>query len=89
MVPDENAARPGAGAARVRRTGLARVHEGEVILPAAGSEAEAERVIDDARTVVQYHFPVEIEVRGSAEPIDLEALADLTLRRLTEALRNG
>ena len=35
----------GAGrAARVTRTGLALVHAGELVLPAAGSEAEAEQV---------------------------------------------
>ena len=52
------------GAKRVLETGIALVHEGELVLPAAGSEAQAELVADDARAVIHYHFPVEIEVRG-------------------------
>ena len=35
--------------ARVLRTGIALVHEGELVLPAVGSEAQAEQVLDDAR----------------------------------------
>jgi hypothetical protein len=45
-------------AARVTRTGLALVHAGELVLPAAGSEAEAEQVAEDDRAVIAYHFPV-------------------------------
>ena len=52
------------GAKRVLETGIALVHEGELVFPAAGSEAQAELIAEDARTVIQYHFPVEIEVRG-------------------------
>jgi hypothetical protein len=51
------------GAARVTRTGVALVQEGELIFPAAGSQAEGEYVADD-RYTVHYHFPVEIEIRG-------------------------
>jgi hypothetical protein len=50
-------------ASRVTRTGIALVHEGEIILPAPGSEADAIDAIDD-RYTVHYHFPVEIEIRG-------------------------
>jgi hypothetical protein len=80
------AAGDGNRAARVRRTGLALVHEGELVLPAAGSEAEAERVADDARAVVHYHFPVEIEVVGAGAVVDADRLADLALARLAEHL---
>ena len=78
--------RDGSGAARVLSTGLALVHEGELVLPAAGSAAEAERVADDDRAVIHYHFPVEIEVVGAGAAIDAERLADLTIARLAAHL---
>jgi hypothetical protein len=68
MVKDRTT--PEAGrpqAARVRRTGMALVHEGELVLPAAGSAAAAEIVTNDDRTVINYYFAVEIEVRGGPE----------------------
>jgi hypothetical protein len=73
-------------AARVTRTGLALVHAGELVLPAAGSEAEAERVAEDDRSVVTYHFPVEIEVVIGGAEVDANRLADLALGRLAEHL---
>ncbi|MET8280048.1 MULTISPECIES: hypothetical protein [unclassified Micromonospora] len=77
----------GAGrAARVTRTGLALVHAGELVLPAAGSEAEAEQVAEDDRAVIAYHFPVEIEVVAAGGAFDADALADLALARLAEHL---
>lgn len=48
-------------ATRVKHTGIALVHEGEIILPAAGSEAQAEQVLADSRQIIHYHFPVIIE----------------------------
>lgn len=77
------------GPARVTETGLGVVHAGEIILPAAGSEAQAEQVMDDARTYVQYVFPVEIEVAAGSQPIDPDALADLVLTRLAQHLQNS
>lgn len=71
-------------ASRVRNTGVALVHEGEVVLPAAGSEAQSEQVIDDARTAIHYHFPVEIEILEPAE-VDIQNIADEVLSRLTRA----
>ena len=70
--------------ARVTRTGIALVHEGELIVPAPGSEAGLGR---EPREEVRYVFPVEIEVRGGHEPADVDQIADLTLRRLAEGLR--
>lgn len=78
----------GPHAARVAHTGIALVHEGELILPAAGSEAQGEQVLEDSRTSVQFIFPVEIEVRA-AEPVDLDMLVEETLRRLAEGLENA
>ena len=70
--------------ARVRRTGIALVHQGEVILPAPGAEAVLERGAD--RGGVHYHFPVEIEIIAGAEAIDTDALAERVLARLSHGL---
>jgi hypothetical protein len=74
---------------RVGRTGIALVHKGELILPAAGSEAQAEQVEADSRTVVHYYFPVEIEVSNDAPRIDEDAIVDRALDLLAEKLRTG
>ena len=75
------------GAKRVLATGIALVHEGELILPAAGSEAQAERVAGDAGADIHYYFPVEIEVRGgSGAGIDAEELARLIFERFARRL---
>ncbi|BCB74861.1 hypothetical protein GCM10022251_53940 [Phytohabitans flavus] len=74
--------------ARVLRTGIALVHEGELILPAAGSAAQAEQVLEDERAVVHYHFPVQIEVRG-AVAVDVDELVDRALRRLAQGLEGA
>ena len=76
----------GGQAARVTRTGLGIVRQGELVLPAAGDEAQAERVADDDRAVVHYHFPVEVEVVGVGAAVDEERLVDLALGRLAEHL---
>lgn len=73
-------------AARVRRTGLAVVHEGEWVVAAPGSEAEIEPMRGDSQAVVHYHFPVEIEVVSAGRAVDHEELVDLTLGRLAEYL---
>jgi len=75
------------GAKRVLETGIALVHEGELVLPAAGSEAQAELVADDARAVIHYHFPVEIEVRGRSESVDMEEIARYVYERLAKRLK--
>lgn len=75
-----------AGPKRVLKTGIALVHRNEVVMPAPGSEAEAEVVMDDARAQLEYHFPVEIEVRGGQQSVDPDALADLVLRKLAARL---
>jgi hypothetical protein len=81
--------REGGHGARVTRTGIALVHEGELVLPAAGSAAQAEQVLADQRSVVHYHFPVEIEVRGAAASLDVDALVDRALSRLAQGLEGG
>ncbi|HKE86166.1 MAG TPA: hypothetical protein VKB50_20540 [Vicinamibacterales bacterium] len=74
------------GAVRVEETGIALVHEGELIIPAAGSRAQAERAIADSRAVIHYHFPVEIEVRSAPNAIDPEDVIRLALQRLTAGM---
>ncbi|WP_134495169.1 hypothetical protein [Microvirga pakistanensis] len=75
----------GGYAARVTRTGLALVHEGELVLPAAGSEAQAEQVIASDRTMVRYRFPVEVQVVTGGGGVSLDRLTDLVLTKLMHA----
>lgn len=76
-------------AARVRRTGLALVHEGELVLPAAGGEAAAEIVTSDDRTVINYYFSVEVEVRGAAQPAgDARMRASQALAAFAQSVDN-
>ena len=74
-------------AVRVRRTGIALVHAGELVLPAAGSEAELEPAAADPRAVVEYHFPVVIEVREAAAP-DHRAIAHRAARMIARGLQD-
>jgi hypothetical protein len=78
----------GARAARIRRTGLALVHEGELVLPAAGSEAAAELVARDDRVTVNYYFPVEIEVSAAGEPADPRPAVEHALRSFARGIDN-
>ncbi|MEV5683499.1 MULTISPECIES: hypothetical protein [unclassified Streptomyces] len=64
-----------AAGGRVDRTGLALVHEGEYIAPAAGSEAVVTRH-GGAGTVLHYHFPVEVEVVGELGDHHVRQIAD-------------
>ena len=83
------------GPKRVLRTGLALVHENEVVYPAAGSAAEAVQAIEDAKGAVQVFFPVQIEIRsiggdraaaaGTGEGTTAEALAD----EIAQAIQPG
>ncbi len=75
-------------AARVKETSIALVHRGELILPAAGSEAQAERVADDSRSIIHYHFPVEIEVKAAPEAVHPDAIVERTLRRLARGIKS-
>ncbi len=76
---------------RIERTGIALVHEGEWIVPAPGSAAELRA---DARApaprgqVVNYHFPVEVELVGELSERQRRALADHVYDELDAALRS-
>jgi hypothetical protein len=66
---------------RVISTGLAVVHENELVYPAAGSAAQAELAADDARAVVQVVFPVEIEIVAGGGEADIRDATELATRR--------
>jgi hypothetical protein len=68
LAPDPTPAESGTPpmADKVEHTGLALVHEGEYIVPAAGSEALLSQGRDSG-TEVHYWFPVEVELVGDVE----------------------
>jgi hypothetical protein len=39
--------------------------------------------------MIEYHFPVEIEIVGAAAPLDLDAIAQHVFDRLNRRLREG
>jgi hypothetical protein len=67
----------------VERTGLALLHEGELVLPAQGSEAVLSVVNGDGTLVLE--FPIEVEVRV-VDACDPDEHADHALNRLLNAL---
>jgi hypothetical protein len=72
------------GAARVEQTGIALVHEGELVVPAPGAEAGFSGFEGDAGqgpSEVHYWFPVQIEVVG----LD-DATASAVVTRVFEEL---
>ena len=70
----------------VRRTGLAVVRRGELVVPAEGSEAEIALAHADSRQDIEVHLPIVVEVVGEPDPRLVEQAADLALRRLRLAL---
>ena len=77
------AANPDVDPVVVQRTGLALVHQGELVVPASGSEAIL-AVLDGDGTLV-LEFPVEVEVRLVAS-CDPDEHSDANLNRLLRAL---
>jgi len=69
------------GISRVGRTGISLVHEGELIYPAPGSEAELSPADSGP---AEFIFPVEVEVREVSGAS--EELVAAVLDRLTQAL---
>lgn len=77
----------GRGAKRVLETGLAVVHQDEVVFPAAGSEAEAELVLDDQDSAIVVYFPVEVEIRAIPADIgEMRRIAEEAMQDLAGAL---
>lgn len=87
MAETNNGTAPEGHGARVLETGLAVVRAGELILPAGGSAAQAEQVLADDRTAVSYVFPVEVEVRASAD-VDHDAIVERALGSLASSVRS-
>ncbi len=75
---------------RVERTGIALVHEGEYIMPAPGSEAIISPMADGIpdNQVINYYFPVEIEVVGDLNETQLQRVAQYVFDELETALRS-
>ena len=73
---------------RVERTGIALVHEGEYIMPAPGSEAQIVSEDQADGTVINYYFPVEIEVIGALSDAQLSLVAEYVCDALNTALRS-
>lgn len=69
---------------RVERTGIALVHEGEYIVPAAGSEAVISPAGEEA--VINYYFPVQVEVVGSLPHAEVQRVADYVFDQLDREL---
>jgi hypothetical protein len=71
---------------RVERTGIALVHEGEYILPAPGSEAQIAADGQADSQVINYYFPVEIEVVGALSDEQIRGVADYVFSELVREL---
>jgi hypothetical protein len=73
-----------AAGGRVERTGIALVHEGEYIVPQAGSEAVISPGGEEA--VVNYYFPVQVEVVGSLPDAEVQRVAGYVFDQLDREL---
>ncbi|MFJ5302579.1 hypothetical protein [Streptomyces sp. NPDC088350] len=70
--------------ARVERTGIALVHEGEYIVPKAGSEAVISPEGDSG--VIHYYFPVQVEVVGTLPDTEVQRVAGYVFDQLDREL---
>ncbi len=72
---------------RVEATGIALVHEGEVIVPGPGSEAEIELLREDLGHEIRITLPVIVEITPAADfETQTDRIVDETLRRLRTAI---
>lgn len=71
---------------RVERTGIALVHEGEYIMPAPGSEAEISATGHADGTVVNYYFPIEIEIVGTLNEEQIRRVSETIFAELNREL---
>ncbi|WP_432828770.1 hypothetical protein [Dactylosporangium sp. CA-092794] len=74
-----------AAGGRVERTGIALVHEGEYIVPAAGSEAMISSGAAEG-TVVNFYFPVQVEVVGCLPDEEVQRVAEHVFAELDREL---
>jgi hypothetical protein len=69
---------------RVARTGLAVVHEGELVFPAENSEAEMVALDAEDRAVVVY-YPVHVEIRmAEFDSRKVDAMIRTAFERFTD-----
>jgi hypothetical protein len=76
------------GQTKVERTGIALVHEGEYIIAAAGSEAQLS-IREEPEHVVNYYFPIEVEVIGDLSAHMLGRIARHVFNELDSAFRSA
>jgi hypothetical protein len=76
------------GEVRIDRTGIALVHEGEYIVATPGSAAELSEP-GAAQRVVNYHFPVQVDVVGELDGTLLDQVARHVFEELDTALRSA
>lgn len=78
------------GGGRVEQTGIALVHEGEYIYPAPGSEARISQDMQgiSGSQVINYYFPIEIEVVGTLSDAKLQRIVDFVSDAMTTALES-
>ncbi|MGW3105320.1 hypothetical protein [Streptomyces sp. NPDC001100] len=69
---------------RVERTGIALVHEGEYIVPQAGSEALISP--EGESGVIHYYFPVQVEVVGTLPDTEIQRVACYVFDQLDREL---
>jgi hypothetical protein len=72
---------------RIERTGIALVHEGEYIVPAPGSEALITPALAGGQ-VINYYFPIEVEVVGMLTEAQVQRVAEHVFGELSAALRS-
>ncbi|WP_427924399.1 hypothetical protein [Streptomyces sp. cg40] len=73
-----------AAGGRVERTGIALVHEGEYIVPQAGSEALISP--EGESGVIHYYFPVQVEVVGTLPDTEIQRVAGYVFDQLDREL---
>jgi hypothetical protein len=83
-VNGDQAAGRSARVARVRETGIALLHAGDQVVHGPRSDA----LVESVDQVVEYHFPVEIEVRAASGPADWRQIAEWAANGLTDTLRS-
>jgi hypothetical protein len=84
MNGDDQATGRSARVARVRDTGIVLLHAGDQVKHGPGSDA----LLESVDQVVEYHFPVEIEVRSVSGPADWRQVAEWAANGLTDTLRS-
>ena|SRR4051794_25492808 len=73
---------------RVEKTGPAYLHEGEHVVPAERASAVSDVNGMHDKQVINYYFPIEVEVIGSLSYADLQSIAQYVYKELDTALQN-